>query len=109
MSVSSATVRRPALPATVTRLSASAVAPSSVGTSAPDPTFTSMTSASRPAASFFERIDAVISGIESAVAVTSRIAYRRRSAGASAWVAPPIAQPAERTAVWNRSRSGAVS
>ena len=41
---------------------------------APEPTLTSMTSASSPPASFFERIDAVISGIESTVAVTSRIA-----------------------------------
>ena len=41
---------------------------------APEPTFTSMTRASSPAASFFERIDAVMSGTESTVAVTSRIA-----------------------------------
>jgi hypothetical protein len=41
---------------------------------APVPSFTSSTSASRPAASFFERIDAVIRSIDSTVPVTSRIA-----------------------------------
>jgi len=40
---------------------------------APFPVFTSITSASSPAASFLERIDAVMSGIDSTVAVTSRI------------------------------------
>jgi hypothetical protein len=74
MSVSSATARSPASPATATRLSASAVAVASVRAKAPEPTLTSMTSASRPAASFFERTDAVMSAIESTVAVTSRIA-----------------------------------
>jgi hypothetical protein len=74
MSVSQATVRSPASPATVTRLSARAWALSSEPAKAPEPTFTSMTRASRPAASFFERIDAVMSGTESTVAVTSRIA-----------------------------------
>ena len=38
------------------------------------PNFTSITSDSSPAASFFDRIDAVISGMLSTVAVTSRIA-----------------------------------
>ena len=74
MSVRSATIRSPASSATASRLSASAVALSSDGSRAPEPTLTSMTSASSPAASFFERIDAVISGSESTVAVTSRIA-----------------------------------
>ena len=41
---------------------------------APEPTFTSMTSACRPAASFLARIEAVISGMLSTVAVTSRMA-----------------------------------
>ncbi len=41
---------------------------------APEPVFTSMTSASNPAASFFDRIEAVINPIDSTVAVTSRIA-----------------------------------
>ena len=74
MSVSHATVRSPASPATVTRLSASACADSRDPAKAPEPTLTSMTRASSPAASFFERIDAVMSGTESTVAVTSRIA-----------------------------------
>ena len=47
---------------------------SGVGMKAPEPTLTSITSASSPAASFLERIDAVISGIDSTVAVTSRAA-----------------------------------
>ena len=41
---------------------------------APEPLFTSITSAESPAASFFDRIEAVMSGIDSTVAVTSRIA-----------------------------------
>ena len=61
---------------------------------APEPTLTSITSESSPAASFFDRIDAMISGIDSTVPVASRIAYRRRSAGASRAVWPTIAQPA---------------
>jgi len=61
---------------------------------APLPDLTSITSASRPAAIFFDKIDAVMSGIDSTVPVTSRIAYRRRSAGARSAVCPMIAQPA---------------
>jgi hypothetical protein len=41
---------------------------------APDPHFTSRTSASNPADSFFDRIDAVIRSMLSTVDVTSRIA-----------------------------------
>ncbi len=41
---------------------------------APVPVFTSITSPSSPAASFFDRIEAVMSGIDSTVAVTSRMA-----------------------------------
>ena len=41
---------------------------------APEPVFTSSTRPSSPAASFFDRIEAVISGIDSTVAVTSRMA-----------------------------------
>ena len=41
---------------------------------APLPTFTSITSASRPAASFLDGMLAVISGTDSTVAVTSRMA-----------------------------------
>ena len=41
---------------------------------APLPIFTSSTSELSPAASFFDRMEAVISGTDSTVAVTSRIA-----------------------------------
>ena len=41
---------------------------------APEPDFTSMTRPSRPAASFFDRIEAVMRSIDSTVAVTSRMA-----------------------------------
>ena len=74
MSVISETVGRPAPVATVAMLSASSRAPSSVGMKAPEPVLTSMTRPSRPAASFFDRIEAVISATDSTVAVTSRIA-----------------------------------
>ena len=63
---------------------------------APEPALTSITSASSPAASFLDRIEATISGIDSTVPVASRIAYRRRSAGARSAVWPTIAQPASR-------------
>jgi len=46
---------------------------SALSMKAPLPTLTSMTSAPRPAAIFFDNIDAVISGIDATVAVTSRI------------------------------------
>ena len=74
MSVTSARVRQPAPFATCVRLPASASASSSVAMKAPVPTLTSRTSASRPAASFFERIEAVIRSIDSTVPVTSRMA-----------------------------------
>ena len=41
---------------------------------APDPTFTSSTSAPAPSAIFFDMIDDAISGTHSTVAVTSRSA-----------------------------------
>ena len=47
---------------------------SSSGMKAPEPTLTSITSASSPAASFLDRIEATISGIDSTVPVTSRMA-----------------------------------
>ncbi len=109
MSVRSAEVGSPLPRATSTIDSASSDAAARVGRNAPDPTFTSITSASSPAASFFERIEATISGIDSTVPVASRIAYSRLSAGASAAVWPTIAQPAFRTAARKRSGSGEVS
>ena len=41
---------------------------------APEPVLTSITRACSPAASFFDRIEAVMSAIDSTVAVTSRMA-----------------------------------
>ena len=74
MPVTSAEVFRPAPLATSTRLFASVVASRDFSMKAPLPTFTSSTSDCRPAASFFDRIEAVISGTDSTVPVTSRIA-----------------------------------
>ena len=54
--------------------SASARDSASVGMNAPEPVFTSITSTSSPAASFFDRMDAVISAMDSTVPVTSRVA-----------------------------------
>ena len=68
MSVISATVRRPAPFATATMLSASARASRRLAMKAPEPCFTSMTSPSSPAASFFDRIEAVIRSRDSTVA-----------------------------------------
>ena len=79
------------------------------GRNAPEPTLTSITSALSPAASFLDRIDATISGIDSTVPVASRIAYSRRSAGASVAVCPTIAHPAVATAARSFALSGATS
>ncbi len=74
MSVRIAVVFIPAPLPTSTMLRASSADFSAVGMNAPEPTLTSITSPSSPAASFFDRIDAVIIAIDSTVAVTSRIA-----------------------------------
>jgi hypothetical protein len=74
MSVIWAVVGRPASLATVTSARASDSACSREAMKAPEPVFTSSTSASRPAASFFDRIEATISPSDSTVAVTSRTA-----------------------------------
>ena len=74
MSVISAAVRRPAPSATVTMLSARARASGRPTMKAPEPCLTSITSPSSPAASFFDRIEAVIRSRDSTVPVTSRIA-----------------------------------
>ena len=74
MSVSSASQRRPA-PARDRDDGARELgaAPRS-GRKAPEPALTSITSPSSPAASFLERMEATISGIDSTVAVASRSA-----------------------------------
>ncbi|CRZ96941.1 Uncharacterised protein [Vibrio cholerae] len=75
---------------------------------APEPTFTSITSDSRPAASFLERIEAVISEMLSTVAVISRVAYTRLSAGARSPVWPMIATPACLVTLPNTSLVGVM-
>ena len=97
MSVISAVVLTPAPLATSTSARASSSASSRRAMNAPEPVLTSSTSESRPSASFLERIDATISEIDSTVPVASRVAYRRRSAGARSAVWPTIAQPTSRT------------
>ena len=75
MSVSSASQAQAvarARRATIARASSALAARS--GMNAPEPALTSMTSASSPAASFLDRIEATISGIDSTVAVASRSA-----------------------------------
>ena len=72
MSVRSTLVFVPAPQPMATIASASSREASSVGMKAPLPTLTSITSVSRPQASFLPRIEATISGIDSTVAVTSR-------------------------------------
>ncbi len=74
MSVRRATTRLPARVPTRTSAVASVRACSTPFMKAPLPTFTSRTRASIPSASFFERIDATMSGTHSTVAVTSRSA-----------------------------------
>ncbi len=74
MSVSTAVVFMPAPLPTSTMLCASSTDFSKLGMKAPEPTLTSITSPSSPAASFLERIEAVIMATDSTVAVTSRIA-----------------------------------
>ena len=108
MSVRSAVVRHPAPLATDTMLSARARPSSAVVINAPLPNVTSCTRPTRPAASFFDKMDEVMSGMLSTVAVTSRMAYRRRSAGARSAVAPMIAQPTSRTTRRKVALSGAL-
>ena len=72
MSVSSARVLTPhSLPQRDHRLG-QLRASSRVGMNAAQPNFTSSTSASRLSASFFERMEATMSGMEGTVPVTSR-------------------------------------
>ena len=74
MSEISAAVRQPAPFAVSTSARASVRASSAVFMKAPLPTFTSRTSAPSPAASFLDRIEAVMRSTDSTVAVTSRTA-----------------------------------
>ena len=72
MSVSSATVWRPASWPSETMVRASSRAASTSFMNAPVPTLTSSTSAPVPSAIFFDMIEDAISGIASTVPVTSR-------------------------------------
>ncbi len=72
ISVSMARVFTPQASARLTIDCASSRAWPSVCMNAAEPNFTSITSASNPSASFFERIDAVISGMLGTVPLTSR-------------------------------------
>ena len=73
--------------------SPSRVASASPFMNAPEPVFTSSTSASIPSASFLLMMDAQISGGLSIVLVKCRNWYSLRSAGAISAVWPIIAQP----------------
>ena len=75
---------------------------------APLPTLTSITRQSRPADSFLDRMDDVINATDSTVAVTSRMPYKRLSAGASCAVWPMMATPTSRTTLRSKSLSGTV-
>ncbi len=74
MSVKRARQGSPAPAATAISSPASASAAAAEGKKAPEPSLTSITRPASPAASFLARIEATISGIDSTVAVTSRIA-----------------------------------
>ena len=93
MSVNKADVVMPAPFPTSTMLCAKARALSLSCMTAPLPHLTSSTKCSRPAANFFDTMDAVMSPMCSTVAVTSRVAYMRRSAGAKSSVCLTIANP----------------
>ena len=87
MSVSSASHGSPLPRATLDDRARQLARRSRSGMNAPEPAFTSITSASSPAASFLDRIEATISGIDSTVAgrVAQRVeaAVGRRELGAS--------------------------
>ena len=72
MAVSSALVRTPCSPPSVTMVRASSLASSRLAMKAPLPTLTSSTRADVPSAIFFDMIELAISGIDSTVPVTSR-------------------------------------
>ena len=74
MSVSSAVQGRPAPSETSAIARPSSADASRVGMNAPEPALMSITSPSSPSASFLDRIEATISGIDSTVPVASRSA-----------------------------------
>ncbi len=108
MAVMTAVTRRPSDLPVRCRLAASASASASERMNAPLPVLTSNTSASAPSANFFERMLAVMSGMDSTVAVTSRSAYILRSAGTIRSLCPIIAKPASRRHARNSSADRSV-
>ena len=74
MSVITALAGRPAAAAVLIMERVRSSAAASVSMNAPDPVLISMTSPQRPAEIFLDRIDAVIRGTDSTLAVTSRMA-----------------------------------
>ena len=100
---------RPAACPAATIASASLRACAGVFMNAPEPTLTSSTSASTPSASFFERIDAVMSGIDSTVAVTSRSEYSFLSAGTRRSVWPMSDTPISAIIFWKSARDRRTS
>lgn len=76
---------------------------------APLPVFTSIARPCSPAASFFDRMLAVMSGTLSTVAVTSRMPYSRLSAGARSAVWPMMAHPTFVTTLRNFAIDGAAT
>ncbi|EFV91940.1 hypothetical protein ES5_08431 [Dietzia cinnamea P4] len=107
LAVTRALVRTPAaVPiSTITRASSRASAGS--GRNAPEPYLTSSTSAPVPSAIFLLMIDAASMGIDGTVPVTSRRAYRARSAGArsdpAAQITAPVRPRTSRIAATSRS------
>ncbi len=87
---------------------ASSLAFSRVGIKAAAPNFTSSTSAAKFSANFLERIEAVISGMDGTVPLTSRNAYIALSAGTIRAVCPQITHPTVCTFFTMRSKSSAV-
>jgi len=106
MFVSSARVLTPHSALSVTSARASARAFSRVGMNAAAPNFTSSTSAPSPSASFLDRMDATISGMDGTVAVASRSAYSSLSAGTMRSVWPPMTHPTRCTSSTMRPAGG---
>ena len=109
MSVSSAVQGNPASLATAAMSSASSRALSGLRMNAPFPVLMSPTSPPSPSASFLDRMEETISGMDSTVEVMSRVAYILRSAGASSAVCPMMATPVSPTMPRNCSSSGLTS
>ena len=87
---------------------ASASASAAVFINAPAPYLTSSTITSLPPAIFLLITDAAMSGALSTVAVTSRSAYRRLSAGTSDFVCPATHTPTRLTIPTNASAGRSV-